>query len=114
VTLAICLRCGYPKVGAWTICQRCHFQPQTKDDLAKSVLLSDHYRDADSLENITKLIESGGSVPFDQNDIEVLKSTIEANPYLLKAPLGCHIVVWALVGVMLILVVMVIVMFFIV
>ena len=70
MTLAICWKCGAQKVGALTWCSACNQLPTLPEDQAKSLLLSDHYRDAAELARLGEEIASGDSVGFDPTELE--------------------------------------------
>ena len=66
MTLAVCVRCGNPKIGALTWCPKCEFQPgddpDNEDDLY-SMILSDHYFSAAELDRFSEDMQSGMPMP---------------------------------------------------
>jgi hypothetical protein len=52
MTVAICFACGEFKVGAFTPCPACGAEPQTDDDLAYSLALTDHYLTPEGLAQV--------------------------------------------------------------
>ena len=51
MTKAICWKCGEFKSGSVAPCPNCNADPETEDDLLKSLFLTDHYHDEDGLKN---------------------------------------------------------------
>jgi len=68
--------------------------PESDQDLAKSVLLSDRYINAAGLDEASRRIKAGEPIEYDPNEIESWVAYLEANPDRLKMPLGCRIAVW--------------------
>lgn len=102
MTVAICLRCGRTKVGAFAYCPGCGFTPSTDADLAKSLLLSDRHLDPQSLEAIGAKIKGGEELNFDQESVDELAEVIKASG--VKMPLGCRVIVWVPMIVLLLLI----------
>ncbi len=67
MTIAVCLRCGSIKWGALTVCQTCSHLPETTENKAKHVFLTDHYHNRAELEGIGETIKSGKTVHFPEN-----------------------------------------------
>ncbi len=103
MTVAVCIRCGARKHGAWTSCPACGFLPEDEVDLAKSVQLTDHYLGQSDLDGIGERIKSGEPVGYDQAHLTSLIDSIKADPVALKGPIGCRIAVWTPIVIMLIL-----------
>jgi hypothetical protein len=108
MTLAICWKCGSRKVGALSACSSCGAFPTVASDQAKSILLSDHYRDADELAQAGQQIASGGTVAFDDGEVERLTQAVAKVPPL---PIGCQIAVWVPIVVLLLLVLVIFALF---
>src|ERR671931_2390697 len=70
LTLAVCVRCGRMKHGAFTPCPKCSFDPADAADKAKAVMLTDHYFSKDQLEGIGRRIQSGLPVSFNQAQVD--------------------------------------------
>jgi len=66
MTAAVCIRCGKMKVGALTTCPRCGFIPESPEDQARSILLSDHNMDRAHLEDAGRRVAQGDSPTFDE------------------------------------------------
>ena len=59
MTVAVCIRCGARKIGAFTSCPGCGFAPVEVGDQAKSLILSDHHLPEDQLDEIAARIQGG-------------------------------------------------------
>ena len=59
MTVAICLKCGAMKFGAFIKCAKCGVTPKGEDDMATSLVLSDHYQSQEMLKNYGEYIASG-------------------------------------------------------
>jgi hypothetical protein len=108
MTLAICWQCGARKVGALAACAACGALPVAASDKAKSLLLSDHYREPDELAKAGEQIAGGGSVPFDDAQVEQLAGVVASAP---SVPIGCRVAVWIPIVVLVLLVVVVVALF---
>lgn len=64
MTHAVCIRCGTEKFGAWTPCPQCRFTPETDEDMAKSVILTDHHINHEGLKQVAALLQSGGEFDY--------------------------------------------------
>ncbi|MFP2923743.1 hypothetical protein ACLESO_00735 [Pyxidicoccus sp. 3LG] len=104
MTLAVCVRCGESKVGAFTPCARCGLDPAAhgtdRELQAKSLLLSDRFLPGGELEAIGRKLRAGEPVSYDAlqlaQAVEELKT--QKLPIVSKTAPGCSIV-WVLVGV---------------
>jgi hypothetical protein len=72
------------------------------------MLLSDHYRDPRELEQVGEQIAHGGTVAFDDAEVERLAQAVANAPPL---PLGCRIAVWVPIVVLVLLVLFILVLF---
>ena len=66
MTAAICLKCGAMKVGAFTRCPKCRFTPESGEDQARSILLSDRTLDLAALKDTAQRIAGGETPVFDE------------------------------------------------
>jgi hypothetical protein len=107
VTLAICLRCGKPKLGAFTRCSGCAFIPEVPVDLACSLILSDRYNSGPELDAAGAAIGQGDTVELDPALVERLAAEIARVPRRQGFD-GCSTVAWSLIVIMLSLAVFVI------
>ena len=80
MTLAICVKCGSFKHGAFNTCRECSYCPITDDhtdvDLAYSLAFTDHYFTKERLQQISASMKSGlprPELPTDQEQ-EVLQA----------------------------------------
>ncbi|MEZ6051567.1 MAG: hypothetical protein R3C02_09300 [Planctomycetaceae bacterium] len=91
MTIAVCMKCGHQKVGAFALCPVCSFAPQQSDEFAKSILLSDQAATAAELEIAMEKLKSGSSIEFDPEEIHMWSTEILERPNQLKMPIGCAI-----------------------
>ena len=61
MTVAVCFNCGSFKFGAFTSCKKCGALPESDDDLAFSMMLTDHFETEEDLASIGQKIEANGS-----------------------------------------------------
>ena len=78
MTVAVCLHCGAMKVGAWTPCPRCGYTPETPEDQAKHLMVSDHYLGQADLENISVRVKQGLPLNFQPQQVEQMAASIQA------------------------------------
>jgi len=62
MTIAICFHCGGIKRGSFLRCDDCGIEPQSEDDYAVSLALSDHYFNPDQLRTVGERIQGGAVV----------------------------------------------------
>lgn len=70
MTVAVCIKCGATKIGAFVRCLSCGYVPTSEEDRAKSVLLSDHNLTNEDLGDVSKRIKSGLGVTFDETSLQ--------------------------------------------
>jgi hypothetical protein len=104
MTVAVCIRCGRRKTGAFTACLGCRFTPEQPEDLARSMLLSDQACDPAALEAAGAQLRVGQPVDFDPQDVAAWAALIRANASDLRMPLGCAIVWYAPLAILCVLV----------
>src|SRR5262249_33119279 len=81
MTVAVCLKCGAMKHGAWTSCPKCNYLPNDPDDKARHVITSDHHFSQADLEKISAGIQSGQPPQFNQKQVnEIASSITKLNP----------------------------------
>jgi DNA-directed RNA polymerase subunit RPC12/RpoP len=83
VTIAVCIRCGEMKFGAWLACPNCGFQPESGVEKAKSILASDHYFTPEYLEGAAEQIKKGTPPVFSDEQVTSLARDIEKQDYFL-------------------------------
>ena len=76
MTIAICFNCGEFKHGAWTVCQKCGTTPKDDDELVKSLAMTDHYFDNNSLREMGRTIATGEEINIDPESRKQLLSQI--------------------------------------
>ena len=76
MTRAICLQCGAAKVGAFSPCPKCHYDPASGGDetLAKSLILTDHYLPKADLDFLGERIRNGLPITFPEDALQTLSS----------------------------------------
>jgi hypothetical protein len=65
VTVAVCLHCGAYKVGAFTLCPACGYEPHDDESLTKHLMVTDHYLSAEQLDDISQRVKAGVVLTFD-------------------------------------------------
>jgi hypothetical protein len=81
VTVAVCLRCGEFKQGAFVPCPKCGYVPDDDESLTKHLLVTDHYLDIESLEALANRVKEGQPVEFDPESLKaawVSKAEVDA------------------------------------
>lgn len=63
MTVAICVKCGARKHGTWTPCQACGHTPFGEEEVAWSLILSDHNLSAGQLQEAAQLVATTGRMP---------------------------------------------------
>jgi len=97
MTKAICIDCGAEKRGAFVTCPSCGYLPDSKENQAKSMLLSDHYLSQVELSAVSNRIESGQTIEYDEEELQQLTVTLDEVPQHTKVPIGCDIRFWLVV-----------------
>ena len=64
MTVAVCLKCGVFKHGAWTPCLKCGFTPNDDESYTKHLLVTDHYLSREQLEEVAARVKAGEPVEF--------------------------------------------------
>jgi hypothetical protein len=85
VKISICVSCGSIKNQYGDECPACHFRPESKRDLAKSLLLSQEavFKDIDlpktlaELKTISLNIANGKPYPFNQVELDKFEKIID-------------------------------------
>lgn len=65
MTVAVCLKCGQLKRGAWTPCAKCGFCPDDDESMTKHLLVTDHNYSHEQLVEIAEKIKAGEEFKFD-------------------------------------------------
>ena len=74
MTIAICFKCGNFKKGAFNPCEKCNVLPKSEEELALSIVLTDHYLNQVDLEHLSTCINNGGRAELSS---EMLREWIE-------------------------------------
>jgi hypothetical protein len=73
MTVAVCLKCGDFKHGAFTRCASCGYEPDDDESLTKHLLVTDHYHTREALEAIAERVKAGEPITFDPATLEAAK-----------------------------------------
>lgn len=73
MTVAVCLKCGEFKHGAFTRCEACGYEPDDDESLTKHLLVTDHYHNRETLEAIAARVKAGEPITFDPQTLEAAK-----------------------------------------
>ncbi len=76
MTVAICLKCGAFKHGAWTPCRKCGHLPSDEEDKAKHIIATDHHFSKNDLEAASAWIQEGKELQFNQEQVDQFKETL--------------------------------------
>jgi hypothetical protein len=82
MTLAVCFKCGVSKFGAFVPCPACAARPQSEDDLALSLAMTDHYFDRPTLEQMGALLRDGKRPLLDPESHDQLVQQIRSSGML--------------------------------
>ncbi len=93
MTVAVCVRCGAFKHGAWSACSSCSYDP-TGDGLeveAQSLWLTDHHRTLAQLQEDSERIKQKLAPAFDESFIEQATSAAraEGRRTMIPSATGC-------------------------
>jgi pantothenate kinase len=110
MTLAVCVRCGESKVGAFTPCARCGLDPAAhgtdRELQAKSLFLTDRFLPGGELEALGRKLRAGEPVAWDAARLAELVEELKTQklPIVSKASPGCSVIGWAMLGAVVVLV----------
>lgn len=99
MTVAVCLRCGAFKHGAFSPCLNCGYTPDDDESLTKHLLVTDHYHSRETLEAIAARVRAGEPIPFDAATLQaawVSKAELDAETQRLRR--GCITVLCAAIA----------------
>jgi hypothetical protein len=88
MTVAVCLKCGDLKHGAWTPCTSCGYCPDSDESYTKHLLASDHYLSREQLEKTAACVKAGEPVEFSP---ALLKKAWVRAADMRKRSLGCTV-----------------------
>jgi hypothetical protein len=92
LTVAVCLKCGAFKHGAFNPCPKCRYTPDDDESLTRHLLVTDHYHSRETLEAIAARIKAGEPIEFDPESLRaawVSKAQLDAETKRLGR--GCQI-----------------------
>jgi hypothetical protein len=84
VTVAVCYQCGALKHGAFCPCGKCAAVPQSEDELALSLAMTDHYFDRPTLEQMGAAVRQGRPPHLDPKTRADLVATLRGSGLLEK------------------------------
>jgi hypothetical protein len=84
MTMAVCFKCGIIKFGAFVPCPECSSFPQTEDDLALSLAMTDHYFDMPTLEQMGAAVRDGKPPHLDPHTHAQIVEQIRTSGMLAK------------------------------
>ncbi len=88
MTIAVCLNCGAMKFGAYTTCQSCGYLPESAEDKAKHLMLTDHYHTRQKLEQFSASISQTGQFDIDEQTMrDFISNAIKATQIIESRPL---------------------------
>jgi hypothetical protein len=96
MTVAVCLKCGELKRGAWTPCRKCGYTPDDDESYTKHLLVTDHFLSRAQLKDVAGRIKAGESVEFPQ---EVLQQAWVSKADVERANRGCTVGCLVLLGI---------------
>lgn len=70
MTVAVCLRCGELKHGAWTTCPQCGYIPDDDESFTKHLLVTDHYYSVEQLKELAARVKAGETIEFDAETLK--------------------------------------------
>lgn len=97
MTRAVCIECGEAKDDPIAACPECGFAPGVPEEQARSLLLSEHHRDAASLDAAALRLRAGEDVGYDAGELNTLTTQLREHPIPVEQPLGCRLVMLGLV-----------------
>ncbi len=75
MTIAVCIKCGCEKFGAFTPCDECGFNPTTEDDKAKAICLSDWAMSDVERDKVSAQLKDGKELTFNQDVLDSWKDS---------------------------------------
>lgn len=84
MTMAVCFKCGVIKFGAFVPCPECSAFPQTEDELALALAMTDHYFDMPTLEQMGAAVRDGTPPHLDPETHDRLLHDIRSSGMLEK------------------------------
>lgn len=100
MTTAVCLKCGVMKLGAWVPCPKCGYSPESNEERAKAILLTDHLLTPEQLKEASAYIGAGNTPNFDEEAISEMAANFEEiSKHPPPGARGCLIMKCILIGI---------------
>ncbi len=77
MTVAVCLKCGAMKHGAWSRCAKCRHDPKDLEDRVKHMLTSDNHFTPFDLEDISTRVRTGQPLEFNSETVMAAVTTLK-------------------------------------
>lgn len=77
MTTAICFKCGSFKFGSLCPCDKCHAEPISEDEIARSLFMTDRYFDENTLKEMGGRIASGKTIELDSNTLKIVSKSLK-------------------------------------
>jgi hypothetical protein len=88
VTVAVCVRCGARKFGAFTGCESCDFFPKTERDLIYLLAFTDHHFPVSELDRIGRDIRTGQTLGLPKEQEDALRPAVKEQMRMFGAVLA--------------------------
>ena len=72
MTVAVCYKCGEFKFGAFLPCKKCGTRPESEEDRAVSLVITDHYFPQEKLEAISTDLKNGKLDIINPDQLKIL------------------------------------------
>jgi hypothetical protein len=76
MTVAVCLKCGAMKTGAWTPCPECHDEPQTEQEKARYLMASDQHLNQSDMKAVSRTVKEGRRINFVSTEVSSIAEAI--------------------------------------
>lgn len=99
MTVAVCLKCGEFKHGAWTPCRACGFTPDSDESYTKHLLITDHYLSREQLDEVSQKVKRGEGIEFPEDVLKqawVKKSDVDKSNR--SCAVGCVVVLLVVIA----------------
>jgi hypothetical protein len=64
------------KTGAWTTCPECQFIPNTREEQARHLMVTDHFLNAEALKSISERVKRGEALEFSEEQLKAVAASI--------------------------------------
>lgn len=81
MTQAVCLNCGAIKFGAFIPCPQCGHYPQSDEDKAKHLILTDWYFPIEQLEVFSRKVIAGDPLVFDEKTLAMFVTYVHTGKF---------------------------------